>query len=181
MKLPMMNDTRTAQIKIEAGFSKQISLSPAANIMAPVAISTGIKIILLLLIAYFLLPASSSAQVNAVEFGKNRVQFKKFKWYYYQTKNFNVYYNQNGEELAKFIAQSAEKELPQMEAAAEYSLQRRANIDLYNEYADMQQSNIGLGIDWQNNGGTKLVNNKMVVYFEADHQKLRLQVRKGIA
>ncbi len=135
------------------------------------------------LISFFLLISSyfASAQVNAVEFGKNRVQFKKFKWFYYQTKNFNVYYYQNGEELAKFIAQSAEKELPQMEGAAEYSLQRRANIILYNEYADMQQSNIGLGIDWQNNGGTKLVNNKMVVYFEADHQRLRLQVRKGIA
>ncbi len=120
-------------------------------------------------------------QVNAVEFGKNRVQFKKFKWNYYQTRNFNIYYYQNGEELAKFIAQSAEKELPGMEAAAEYSLQRRANIILYNEYADMQQSNIGLGIDWQNNGGTKLVNNKVVVYFEADHEKLKFQIRKGIA
>lgn len=136
------------------------------------------------LISFFLLAASifAKAQVNAVEFGKNRVQFKKFKWSYYQTKNFNVYYHQNGEELAKFIAQSAEKELPQMEAAAEYSLQRRANIVLYNDFAEMQQSNIGLGVDWQNtSGGTKLVNNKMVVYFEADHQKLRLQVRHGIA
>ena len=136
------------------------------------------------LISFLLLSGSyfAVAQVSAVEFGKNRVQFKKFKWSYYQTKNFNVYYYKNGEELAKFIAQSAEKELGQMEAAAEYSLQRRANIVLYNEYADMQQSNIGLGIDWQNSGGgTKLVNNKMVVYFEADHQKLRLQVRKGIA
>ena len=136
------------------------------------------------LISFFLLTSSyfAVAQVNAVEFGKNRVQYKKFKWNYYQTKNFNVYYHQNGEELAKFIAQSAEKELPQMEAAAEYSLQRRANIVLYNDFAEMQQSNIGLGIDWQNTGGgTKLVNNKMVVYFEADHQKLRLQVRHGIA
>ncbi len=136
------------------------------------------------LISFFLLTGSyfAVAQVNAVEFGKNRVQFKKFKWSYYQTKNFNIYYHQNGEELAKFIAQSAEKELPQMEAAAEYSLQRRANIVLYNDFAEMQQSNIGLGIEWQNTGGgTKLVNNKMVVYFEADHQKLRLQVRHGIA
>ena len=136
------------------------------------------------LISFFLLTSSyfAVAQVNAVEFGKNRVQFKNFKWSYYQTKNFNIYYHQNGEELAKFIAQSAEKELPQMEAAAEYSLQRRANIVVYNDYAEMQQSNIGLGIDWQNTGGgTKLVNNKMVVYFESDHQKLRLQVRHGIA
>ena len=136
------------------------------------------------LISFLLLTAYhfAGAQVNSVEFGKNRVQFKKFKWSYYQTKNFNIYYHQNGEELAKFIAQSAEKELPQMEAAAEYSLQRRANIVLYNDFAEMQQSNIGLGIEWQNtSGGTKLVNNKMVVYFEADHQKLRLQVRHGIA
>ncbi len=136
------------------------------------------------LISFFLLAGSyfAQAQVNAVEFGKNRVQFKKFKWSYYQTNNFNIYYHQNGEELAKFIAQSAEKELPQMEATAEYSLQRRANIVLYNDFAEMQQSNIGLGIEWQNTtGGTKLVNNKMVVYFEADHQKLRLQVRHGIA
>ena len=133
---------------------------------------------LLLTVAYYF----AGAQVNAVEFGKNRVQYKKFKWKYYQSRNFNVYYYQNGEELAKFIAQSAEKELPQIEEAAEYSLQRRANIVLYNEYADMLQSNIGLDMDWLNTGGgTRLVNNKMVVYFEADHQKLRLQVRKGIA
>ena len=49
------------------------------------------------------------------------------------------------EELAKFVAQSAEKELPQIETAAEYSLQRRANIVVYNQYADYQQSNIGYG------------------------------------
>ncbi|MBK7376268.1 MAG: hypothetical protein IPJ02_12100 [Chitinophagaceae bacterium] len=136
------------------------------------------------LISFLLIAGSyfAEAQVNSVEFGKNRVQYKKFKWNYYQTRNFNVYYYQNGVELAKFIAQSAEKELSQIEEAAEYSLQRRANIVLYNEYADMLQSNIGLEIDWQNmGGGTRLVNNKMVVYFESDHQKLRLQVRKGIA
>lgn len=136
------------------------------------------------LISFSLIAGSylANAQVNAVEFGKNRVQYKKFKWNYYQTRNFNVYYYQNGEQLARFIAQSAEKELPQIEEAAEYSLQRRANIVLYNEYADMLQSNIGLEIDWQNmGGGTRLINNKMVVYFEADHQKLKLQVRKGIA
>ena len=70
-----------------------------------------------LLLGYYF----AGAQVNSVEFGKNRVQYKKFKWKYYQTKNFNVYFNQNGQELAKFIAQCAENELPSLEAAAEYS------------------------------------------------------------
>ncbi len=125
---------------------------------------------------------TSIAQVNAVTFGKNRVQFKKFKWEFYQTQNFNVYFNQGGKELAKFIAQSAEKELPQLEAAAEYSLQRRANIIIYNNYADMQQTNIGLESDLLSTGGTtRLVNNKMVVYFDANHANLKKQVRQGIA
>ena len=117
-----------------------------------------------------------TAQVNAVEFGKNRVQYKKFKWQFYQTKNFNTYFNQNGQELAKFVAQVAEEEAPKIEAFTEYSMQRRAYIIVYNEFADLQQSNIGLGTDWQITGGaTQLVNNKMVVYFNGD------QIREGIA
>ncbi|UEG51187.1 hypothetical protein LK994_06825 [Ferruginibacter lapsinanis] len=142
----------------------------------------SIKIVFLLLIASCSLPIASQAQVNAVEFGRNRLQFKKFKWEYYQTKNFNIYFNQNGQELAKFVAQIAERELPGIESFTEYNLQRRANIIVYNEFADLKQSNIGLGTDWQTTGGlTKLVNNKMVVYFNGDHQHLLKQIREGIA
>jgi hypothetical protein len=123
-----------------------------------------------------------SQVVENVKFGKNRVQYKKFKWQYYQSRNFNTFFNQNGQEIAKFVMQVAEEELPQIEEFTEYSLQRRANIVVYNEYADMQQSNIGMDIDWQNTSGTtKLVNNKMVVYFNGDHAQLRRQIRQGIA
>jgi hypothetical protein len=53
---------------------------------------------------------------------------------------------------------------------------------VYNSFNDLQQSNIGIGIDWQNTGGvTKLVNNKMIVYYDANHNNLRKQVRQGIA
>ncbi len=176
--LQMINSQSYASIKDE----KRYVVQECDATMMPQRTKAGLKIFLLCLLAWFLLPNSSKAQVNAVEFGKNRVQFKKFKWQYYQTKNFNVYFNQGGQELAKFVAQSAEKELPQIEAAAEYSLQRRANIILYNQYSDMQQSNIGLGVEWQNTSGiTKLVNNKMVVYFDANHENLRKQIRGGIA
>ena len=178
MKIPTNTCALTASIKVEERYNVQ---ECDATMLSRIT-TAGCKIVLLTLFAFCLLPFTSKAQVNAVEFGKNRVQFKKFKWQYYQTKNFNIYFNQGGQELAKFVAQSAEKELPQIETAAEYSLQRRANIVLYNSYADMVQSNIGLGIDWQNNSGaTKLVNNKMVIYFDADHYKLRYQIRTGIA
>ncbi|RYY40250.1 MAG: hypothetical protein EOO08_07645 [Chitinophagaceae bacterium] len=122
------------------------------------------------------------AQVNTVEFGKNRVQYKKFKWKYYQTENFNTYFSQNGLELGKYVAQVAEKELPQLEEFVEYGLQRRANVVVYNNFEDLQQSNIGQGLDWQSTGGlTRLVNNKLVVYYDANRNNLRRQVRQGIA
>ncbi|MBZ5858497.1 TolB-like translocation protein [Flavihumibacter profundi] len=123
-----------------------------------------------------------NAQVNTVEFGKNRVQYKKFKWQYYQTANFNTYYSQKGEPLAQKVAQIAEAELPELETFMEYGLQRRANVIVYNSFNDLQQTNIGLTTDWQTSGGnTKLVNNKMVVYYNSDQHNMKMQVRQGIA
>ncbi len=132
--------------------------------------------------AFFLFPFLTMAQVNSVEFGKNRVQHKKFVWKFYQSPNFNTYISQGGVELGKFVAQVAEDELRSIENFIEYSLQRRANIVVYNDYNDYKSSNIGLGSDWQNSGGvTKLVNNKLVVYFDGNHEHLKRQVREGIA
>jgi|688.fasta_scaffold07449_13 hypothetical protein len=143
-----------------------------------------VKFSRIILISVFLVSLVSSgfAQVNAVTFGKNRVQYKKFKWQYYQTKNFNVYFYEEGQELAKYVLQTAEAELTDIELKAEYSLQRRANIIVYNHYTDYQQTNIGLETDILNTGGTtQLVNNKFLVYFDANHANMKRQIRQGIA
>ncbi len=130
----------------------------------------------------FISPLLSRAQVNAVEFGKNRIQHKKFVWKFYQSPNFNTYIAQGGTELGKFVAQVAEEELKSLENFVEYSLQRRANLVIYNDYNDFKSSNIGLGNDWQNSGGlTKLVNNKLTVYYDGNHEHLKRQIREGIA
>jgi hypothetical protein len=122
------------------------------------------------------------AQVTSVKYGKNRIQHKKFNWRYYQTENFNVQFTDGGLELAKFVLQVAEEELPNMEAFTETALQRRANIVLYNTFDDMKSSNIGLGNDIADVGGlTRLVNNKMIVYHNGNHADLRRQIREGIA
>lgn len=134
------------------------------------------------LLLIFLFPVLLNAQVNSVEFGRNRVQYKKYAWKFYQSPNFNTYVAQGGVELGKFAAQVAEDELKSIENFIEYSLQRRANIVVYNSYNDYKSSNIGLGSDWQNAGGiTKLVNNKIVVFFDGNHEHLKLQIRQGIA
>jgi len=139
------------------------------------------EIRLILLTAVFF-SLKTNAQVNTVEFGKNRVQYQKFNWKFYQTENFNTYFSQDGLALGKYVAQVAEEELSGIEEFVEYGLQRRANIVVYNNFDEFQQSNIGLGIDWQNTGGiTKLVNNKIVLFFDGNHDNLKRQVRQGIA
>lgn len=138
--------------------------------------------IIVLACTLLILTSDLSSQVSTVEFGKNRVQYRKFKWEYLQTDNFNAYYYQNGQTIAKYVAQIAEQELPEIEKFVEYGLQRRANIAIYNDFDELRQSNIGLSLDWQTTGGiTKLVNNKMIVYFDGNHEHLRRQVRQGIA
>ncbi len=142
------------------------------------------KVIRIFIISIFLISFTqhSNAQVNAVTFGKNRVQFKKFKWQYYQTDKFNVYFYNDGQELAKFVLQLANKELPKIEQEAEYNLQRRVNIIVFNHFSDYQQTNIGLETNIiSTDGTTKLVNNKMLVYFDGNHANLKRQVREGIA
>lgn len=140
------------------------------------------KGIIALVFGLLILTTSAFSQVNTVEFGKNRVQYKKFKWQYYQTDNFNAYFYENGQNIAKYVIQIAEQELPELEKFVEYGLQRRANIAIYNNFDELRQSNIGLNLDWQTTGGiTKLVNNKMIVYFDGNHSNLRKQVRQGIA
>jgi hypothetical protein len=122
------------------------------------------------------------AQVNSVVFGRNRLQYKKFQWKFYQSKHFNTYVSQGGTELGKYVAQIAEEELPSLETFIEYSIEGRTEIVVYNSYDEYKQSNIGLGLQTQNSGGsTTLVNNKLVVYFDGNHNHLKQQIREGIA
>lgn len=138
--------------------------------------------VLLLLFPALLAIRPLLAQVNTVEFGKNRVQFRNYHWQYLQSVNFNTYYYENGRTIANYVVQVAEKELAGIEQFVEYGLQRRANIVIYNHFNELEQSNIGLNLDWQTTGGiTKLVNNKMIIYFDGDHEHLRRQIRQGIA
>jgi hypothetical protein len=103
-------------------------------------------------------------------------------WKFHQSPNFNTYTSQGGVELGKYVAQVAEQELGGIDNFVEYSLQRRANIVVYSNYDDYKSSNIGLGSDWQSAGGlTKLVNNKIIVYFDGNHANLKRQIKEGIA
>src|SRR4051812_26138230 len=99
---------------------------------------------------------SAFAQVSEEEFGHNRIQYKSFKWQYYSTPNFEVYFYGGGKEQALRTAEFAEKELKRITSLIGYYPYSKITLLLYNSVSDMRQSNIGLNDDRYQTGGEAL-------------------------
>ncbi len=118
-----------------------------------------------------------------MSFGKNRVQYREFLWQFYRFDKFDTYYYVNGKELAEFTGKIASEEIPKFESYFQHALEKRIIFIVYNKLSDFRQSNIGLVSfgDENNIGGvTKIVNNKVFLYFEGDRKKFRKQVKAAI-
>ncbi|MEO5675107.1 MAG: hypothetical protein ABIQ74_10715 [Chitinophagales bacterium] len=115
-------------------------------------------------------------------FGQNRVQYKDFTWSFYETDRFAVYFYLGGQDLGKFTIVDAAKELDDLEEKLEYRMNDRIEILVYNNLDDLKQSNIGYGVEINNTGGlTKIIGDKMFIYFNGSHVHLREQIREGIS
>ncbi len=125
-----------------------------------------------------------SGQGTQVEFGKNRVQYHdNFKeWLQYETTNFVVYFYGEGRNIAHSVVQFAELDHDEIQNLLEHRMNDKIEIIVYTDITDLKQSNIGSEETFINTGGkTKIVGNKVFVYFNGDHTDLRTQVREGIA
>ena len=148
----------------------------------------NIKVILLklLLVTLFLFPAIVSAQFyngHQMTFGKNRVQYNDFYWQYYRFQRFDTYFYVGGNKIAEYVSRIADEEIERLEYAVEEILQRRIIFIVYNKQSEFKQSNIGLvtGNEEYNIGGVvRIVDNKVFLYYEGDHQKLKKQVQASI-
>lgn len=141
----------------------------------------------LLLIILLPLPLLIEAQFYngmKTDFGKNRVQYRSFLWQYYRLPSYDVYFYENGSNLAAYVAQQAAKFIREIEVLVGTNLQKRIIFLVYNNLSDFRQSNIGLvtGNDQYNIGGTtQLIDNKVFLYYEGDHTLLDKQIRAAIA
>ncbi len=122
-------------------------------------------------------------QGSNMEFGKNRVQWREFDWYYYPTENFEVYYYQGGENLAQYVLVSSEKNLKEIQKFFDYSMEDKIQVLSYAKQSEFRQSNIGISNDDQYNigGAARIMGNKMFVYYEGDHALLELQIRESLS
>ena len=118
-------------------------------------------------------------------FGKNRVQYEDRFWSFYKFKSFDTYFYLGGKELAVFTGRTATKDLEDIEKLLDYKLDGRLQFVIYDKLSDAKETNIGLASidETQNNigGVTKVVGNKILLYFTGDHEKLHQQIRAGIA
>ncbi len=85
-----------------------------------------------------------TAQEAMEKFGKNRVQYKNFKWRYYSTENFDIYFYDGGNEIAHIATKYLEKEFDRITDILGTVSYSKTEIYLYNSSTDMLQSNIGV-------------------------------------
>ena len=127
---------------------------------------------------------SVSGQSINTDFGKNRVQHHDDfnNWWRYETENFITFWYGKGRNIAEPVIQLAELDHDEIQNIMEHRTNDKLEIIVYTDISDLKQSNIGLEETFTSKAGeTKIVGNKMFVYFDGDHNNLRVQIREGIA
>ena len=138
-------------------------------------------IYLFLIVSFF-----AKAQFNyghQMDFGKNRIQYQNFIWTYFDFERYRIYFYQGGGEISRYTSVSVAKQLPLLEKRLDYQVDDKINIIVYNNQGDFKQSNLGLSSDDQNNigGVTKIIGDKISVFFNGSHADLDQQIRAALA
>jgi len=138
----------------------------------------------LLIIGLILHSAWLKGQNVNTEFGKNRIQFHDdfAHWDMYETENFVAYWYGKGREIAHTVVQMAELDNPSIQNVLEHKMNDKIELIIYTDLTDMKQSNLGNEEQFVSYEGiTKVVENKVFLYFNGDHNDLRKLLREGIA
>lgn len=120
---------------------------------------------------------------SQTDFGKNRVKYDSYFWTYYSYPKYDVYFYEQGKELANYVSVSAKTQLEKVEKLFDYSFEDKVQFIVYNKQSDYKQSNIGLSTeeDYNTGGVTRVVGSKVILFYEGDHAKLDAQIRSGLA
>ncbi len=108
------------------------------------------------------------------QFGKNKVQYREHDWYYIQTKHFDIYFYQGGQDPAEFVAQTAEASLEDIQKKLNYQINNRVALVVYNSHNEFQETNTSDSYLSQGIGGfTEPFKNRVVFPFEGSYSKFR--------
>jgi len=128
----------------------------------------------LLVLAAAELSCVASLYPQSTSFGKNKIQYHNFDWYYIQTTHFDLYFDKGNEGLAVFAGDAAESAYTSISANFRYRITQRIPFVVYNSHNTFQQTNvISEFLDEGIGGVTELFKNRVVVPFEGDYKKFR--------
>jgi hypothetical protein len=124
------------------------------------------------------------AQNLNVGFGKNRVQYHRHfdEWLYYETPHFTTYWYGDARNVAIGALQMGEVEFGAVQQLLEHQITAPIEMLVFSDLSDLKQSNIGIeDLFLLRTGETKVVGNKIFVYFDGNHDHLRRSIREGVA
>lgn len=108
------------------------------------------SVVTLLIILFY---TSVHAQHADESFGKNRIQYKQFRWNYLSSENFDVYYYDDRKRVAQESLEYLESEFDRITDLIGFYPYQKTKVFLYNSVTDLQQSNIGLNHTQFSSGG----------------------------
>ncbi len=140
--------------------------------------------ILVICISLLLHVVLLQGQAVTTDFGKNRIQYHDDfdQWNMYETENFVTYWYGKGREIAHTVVQLAELDNPYIQNVLEHKMNDKIELIVYLDLTDVKQTNLGQEEQFSGKGGiTKVVENKVFIYFNGNHNDLRKSLRQGIA
>ncbi len=134
------------------------------------------------ILAFLFFSFTSHAQNTFVEFGKNRIQHKRFYWRNLSTINFDIYYYDSGSRLANFATRFLELEFDKITDVLGYSPYFKTKIFIYNSISDLQQSNVGIDDENLITGGqTDFFKSQVEIPYTGSEEEFKQELRRGIA
>ncbi len=118
--------------------------------------------------------AVSSLAAQTTYFGQNKVQYNKLDWQYIQTRHFDIYFNNQMYETAKFAATVLESAYVEISEQLNYIIKRRIPVFIYNSPNDFQQTNIVPSLLPEGVGGfTEAFKNRIAIPFDGSTEDFR--------
>ncbi len=132
--------------------------------------------------ALLVLSIPATAQFVNITYGKNRVQYKSFNWQFLASQNFEVFYYEGGEALARLTATLAEQDFSNITDMVGFAPYSKIKIFVYQSNAELHQSN--MGVDRQNftvAGQTNFSKSEIEIGFTGSRDSYKKELSLNIA
>ncbi|MEO0096878.1 MAG: BamA/TamA family outer membrane protein [candidate division WOR-3 bacterium] len=116
------------------------------------------------------------------QYGKNKIQYQDFSFYYLEGEKFLLYYQEGSEDLANFSYEVCEKTIEEYEDIFNFRLRRKIPIIIYNSPGQFQQTNIILDLLEEGIlGFAEVFKNRVVLPFTGSYYDFLYTLRHEIA